>query len=82
MSALKPPFRFRLRKELVLEGTALRDPLTGTVYALNELARKIIETIDAQISADELLAKVVRQCAVDRAKVRARAPPNPLIGAI
>jgi Fe-S-cluster containining protein len=69
MSTLNSPFRFRLRKEVLSDGTALRDPITDAVYPLDDLGRTIVETMNAPSETEELVSRVVDACWVSRAKV-------------
>lgn len=55
-----PQFRPRLRKEVLSHGTALQDELTGSIFPLNEFARKIVAVLDGQLTFAEILAKVAQ----------------------
>jgi len=69
MTEIDPQFRLRLRNDVLSTGTALRDRLSGAVYPLNELARKIVDAIGGQLTFTELLAKVVRGGTIDQTQV-------------
>jgi Fe-S-cluster containining protein len=69
MSALDSSFRFRLRKEVVSDGRALRDPITGAVYPLDDLGRTIAETMNAPLTAEELVSQVAGAWGASRAEV-------------
>jgi Fe-S-cluster containining protein len=69
MSPPNFPFRFRLRDEILLDGAALRDPLTGTVYPLDALGYKIIKALDATWDVKELITQAAHLCTVSRDEV-------------
>lgn len=64
-AVLAPPLMPKLRTEVSLDGTALRDGLTGNIFPLNGIALKTVAVMDGQISVHGVLANVARECAID-----------------
>jgi hypothetical protein len=69
MTALDPQIRPRLRNEVLNQGIALRDRITGAVYPLSEFARQIVDAVGGQLTVTELLAKVVSAGTIDQTQV-------------
>lgn len=53
----KGSFFCRLRREITLEGSNLRDPLSGTTYPLDSLQLQLSTVLKTGISLEEVLAK-------------------------
>ena len=63
------PFHVRLRKEILIEPTALCDGLTGAVYPLDDVGHLIINAMNAPLVAEDLVDKVVGACGASRSTV-------------
>jgi len=69
MSAPDPPFELKLRKEILNDGNALRDPLTGAIYPLGDLGRAVTEAMASSVNPEELVSQVARARGVSRTHV-------------
>jgi Fe-S-cluster containining protein len=62
-------FRFLLREEILFDGLALHDPLTGNTHRLSECGRVILGVLHSGPTAEEVIYEITRNGQFDRAVV-------------
>jgi hypothetical protein len=58
-----------MRKEIIFDGAALHDPLTGNAHHLSECGRAILSALSSGPTAEEIIAKVTGKVRFDRTVV-------------
>ena len=82
MKAPNRPFEFKLRKEILNDGSALRDALTGAAYPLGDLGTAVIGAMVSPFTVDEIVSQVASARRVSLANVERELRQMFLLGLI